>query len=72
MPPEGKVIRVKWVYKTKLNEKGEVNKYKARLVAKEYNQQYGIDYAEVFAPVAHLDTARVILSLTAQNDWIVY
>lgn len=72
MPPEGKVIGVKWIYKTKLNEKGEVDKYKARLVAKGYNQQYGVDYAEVFAPVARLDTVRVILSLAAQNDWTVY
>lgn len=61
MPPEGKVIGVKWIYKTKLNEKGEVDKYKACLVAKGYNQQYGVDYAQVFAPVAHLDTVRVIL-----------
>ncbi|KAM1649760.1 hypothetical protein ACFXTN_002548 [Malus domestica] len=37
MPPEGKVIGVKWIYKTKLNEKVEVDKYKARLVAKWYN-----------------------------------
>lgn len=72
MPPEGKVIGVKWIYKTKLNEKGEVDKYKARLVAKGYSQQYGIDYAEVFAPVARLDTVRVILSLAARNGWTVY
>jgi hypothetical protein len=39
----GKVIGVKWIYKTKLKEKGEVDKYKARLVAKGYSQQYGID-----------------------------
>jgi len=40
------------VYKTKLNEKGEVDKFKARLVAKGYSQQHGIDYNEVFALVA--------------------
>ena len=45
MPPKGKVIGVKWIYKTKLNEKGEVDKYKARLVVKGYSQQYGVDYA---------------------------
>lgn len=72
MPPEGKVIEVKWIYKTKLNEKGEVDKYKALLVAKGYNQQYGVDYAEVFAPVARLDIVHVILSLAARNDWTVY
>jgi hypothetical protein len=47
-----KKIGVKWVYKTKLNEKGEVDKFKARLVAKGYSQQHGIDYNEVFALVA--------------------
>ena len=40
------------MYKTKLNEKGEVDKFKARLVAKGYSQQHGINYNEVFAPVA--------------------
>jgi len=67
-----KVIGVKWIYKTKLKEKGEVDKYKARLVAKGYSQQYGIDYTEVFAPVAHLDTIRIILSIAAQHGWTVF
>jgi hypothetical protein len=56
LPSGSKTIGVKWVFKTKVNENGEVDKYKARLVAKGYCQQYGIDYAEVFAPVARLDT----------------
>ena len=51
--PKGKKkIGVKWVFKTKLNENGEVDKCKAQLVAKGYAQQHGIDYTEVFAPVA--------------------
>ncbi|KAM1803916.1 hypothetical protein ACFX12_029840 [Malus domestica] len=67
LPPGGKVIRVKWVYKTKLNENGEMDKYKARLVAKKkgYSQEYGVDYAEIFAPVARLNTIRVVISLAA-------
>ncbi|XP_068319697.1 uncharacterized protein [Pyrus communis] len=69
MPPEGKIVWVKWIYQTKFNEKGEVDKYKAHLVTKGYSQQYGVDYAEVFAPVAQLDIVRVILSLAARNDW---
>jgi len=52
LPNNSRKIGVKWIYKTKLNEKGEVEKYKARLVAKGYAQQHGIDYTEVFAPVA--------------------
>lgn len=46
-PKENKIIGMKWVYKTKLNEKGGVDKYKARLVAKGYKQQFGVDYKEV-------------------------
>jgi hypothetical protein len=71
--PEGaKKIGVKWVYKTKYNEHGDVDKYKARLVAKGYSQQHGIDYTEVFAPVARMDTVRMIIALAAQKNWIVY
>ena len=67
-----KPIGVKWVFKIKLNENGEVDKYNARLMAKGYAQQYGVDYTEVFAPVARLDTIRLILSLEAQKNWDVF
>lgn len=72
LPSGGKSIGVKWVFKTKLNENGEVDKYKARLVAKGYCQQYEVDYAEVFAPVARLETIRMIISLAAQKAWKIY
>ena len=67
-----KPIGVKWVYKTKKNAKGEVEKHKARLVAKGYSQKAGIDYDEVFAPVARLETVRLIISLAAQNRWKIH
>jgi hypothetical protein len=72
LPSGSKTIGVKWVFKTKVNENREVDKYKARLVAKGYCQQYGIDYAEVFAPVACLDTIRIVISLAAQHNWVIY
>jgi hypothetical protein len=50
------------VYKLKRNADGEVVKHKARLVAKGYVQQQGVDFEEVFAPVARLDTIRMILA----------
>jgi hypothetical protein len=66
------VIGVKWVYKTKYNADGKVEKHKERLVAKGFKQQHGIDYNETFAPVARLDTIRMVLSIATQNNWKVY
>ncbi|RVW50135.1 Retrovirus-related Pol polyprotein from transposon RE1 [Vitis vinifera] len=71
-PQHRKVIGVKWVYRTKLNAYGSVNKYKARLVVKGYSQVFGVDFSETFAPVARLDTIRMLLALTAQKGWKTY
>ena len=71
--PEGKnSIGVKWVYKTKLNAKGEVEKYKARLVAQGFSQQPGIDYNETFSPVERIDTMRMVLAIATHNKWIMH
>jgi hypothetical protein len=72
LPPGVKAIGVKWIFKTKYNEKGQIEKHKARLVAKGYSQKYGIDYSEVFALVARWETIRSILSLAAYEGWCVY
>ncbi|KAK1433672.1 hypothetical protein QVD17_10587 [Tagetes erecta] len=72
LPAGAKCIGVKWVYKTKLNERGEIDKHKARLVAKGYCQRRGIDYAEIYAPVARMDTIRLMLAIAAQRGWFVY
>ena len=67
-----KMIGVRQVYKTKKNAKGEVERYKARLVATGYKEQQVIDNDEVFALVAHLETIRLIISLAAQNNWRIF
>ena len=72
LPKGVKTIGVKWVFKTKLNEDRDVEKFKAILVAKGYVQCHGIDYTEVFAPMARLDTIRVILAMVAQLCWEVF
>ena len=71
--PEGhKTIGVKWVFKKKLNPKGEVERYKARLVAKGYRQKAGIDYDEVFAPVVRMETIRLLISCAVQEGWLIH
>ena len=65
-------IGVKWIFKTKRNAEGEIKKHKARLVAKGYKQQYGVDYEDVFAPVARIKTIRLMISLAAQKRWKIF
>ena len=72
LPPGHRAIGLKWVYKVKKDARGEVLKHKARLVAKGYVQQHGIDYYEVFAPVARLESVRVLLALAANAGWAVH
>ena len=67
-PPNQKAIGLKWVYKLKKDTKGAIVKYKARLVAKGYVQRQGVDYEDVFAAVARIETVRVLLALAAQED----
>ncbi|KAL9266755.1 Copia protein-like protein, partial [Drosera capensis] len=72
LPPGHKSIGLKWVFKLKKDSDGRVIKHKARLVAKGYVQRQGIDFEKVFAPVAKLDTVRVILALAANRSWEVH
>lgn len=62
------VIRVKWIYRTKLNSDGSINKHKARLVVKGFAQVYRVDYMETFAPMSRHDTSRMLVALTAKKD----
>ena len=72
LPVGAKKTGVKWIYKTKYNEHGEFEKHKARLVAKGYIQKHGIDYTEVYAPVARMETVRMVVALAAQRNWKIF
>nr|CAN78660.1 hypothetical protein VITISV_044392 [Vitis vinifera] len=71
-PTHKRAIGVKWVYRTKLNSDGSINKHKARMVVKGYAQMFGVDFSETFAPIARLDTIRMLLALAAQKGWNIH
>ncbi|XP_070036123.1 uncharacterized protein [Nicotiana tomentosiformis] len=72
LPKGHRAIRIKRVYKVKKNIDGDMERYKARLVAKGYKKRQGIDYEEVYAPVACMETIRLLISLAAQMNWKIH
>jgi len=60
------------VYKIKVKANGDIDKYKARLVAKEFEQREGYDYEEIFSPVARMEIVRLIIALAAQRQWKIH
>ena len=72
LPKEHRAIGLKLVFKVKRDAAGKIVKHKARLVAKGYAQKQGVDYDEVFAPVARLETVIIFLALAAYGDWQVH
>jgi hypothetical protein len=71
-PPNCKPIGTKWVWKNKEGENGEVVRNKSRLVAQGYSQKEGIDYEETFAPVARLETIRILLAFSVAKGFKLY
>ena len=72
LPPGKNLVGCKWIYKTKSTSESQIEKHKARLVAKCFSQQEGIDYNETFALVAKMNTIRTILSLAAYYKWEIH
>ncbi|GJX54418.1 putative ribonuclease H-like domain-containing protein [Tanacetum coccineum] len=72
LPYGKKAIGTKWVYQNKKDERGVVVRNKARLVAQGHRQEEGIDYDEVFAPVARIEAIRIFLAFASYMGFIVY
>ena len=69
LPREKTVVNYKWVFTIKYRSNGSLERYKARLVAKDLTQTHGVNYLETFALVAKLNTVKLLLSIVANLDW---
>ena len=69
IPREREVVSLKWIYKVKLNQEGDIQKHKARFVARGFTQKSSIDFNETFFPVARLETIRTVIVVVAQKKW---
>ena len=72
LPPDQKSIGCKWIFKVKHTSDGTVERFKGRLVAKGYAQEYGIDYEETFAHVARFTSIRTLLAFAVQHEMIIH
>ena len=63
------IVGCRWVFTIKYHPNGEIDRYKARIVAKGYHQQPGVDYTDTFSPVIKSTTIRIVLGLAVNNNW---
>ena len=72
-PPEGRVpIGCNWIFKKKIGADGQIDTFKASLVAKGYRQRQGVDYDETFSPVAMIKSIRILLAIAAHYDYEIW
>nr|GEU56535.1 retrovirus-related Pol polyprotein from transposon TNT 1-94 [Tanacetum cinerariifolium] len=72
LPPNGKIVGSKWLFKKKTDINGVVHTYKTRLVVKGYTQTLGIDYEETFSPVADIRAIRILIAIAAYYDYEIW
>jgi hypothetical protein len=68
-PPGKNIVGSKWIFKTKHRPDGSIEKHKARLVARGFTQQHGIDYDDTFSPVLKPATIRLVISIVVSRGW---
>ena len=71
-PTYANILQGRWVYRRKINADGTIAKYKARWVAKGFNQVYGVDYDETFASLVKPMSYRPLFAIAAQEDWEIH
>lgn len=69
--PNQNVIDTKWIHTIKYSPNGEIRRHKSRIVARRYNQKYGLDFAETFSPVIKSTMVRLVLQHAVRNDWTI-
>lgn len=72
LPKDRKTISCKWVFKLKYKANGNVDKYKARLVARGFTQMKGFDYNETYSPTAKLTTFRVLMAIAVHHGYYIH
>ena len=71
LPNNGKAMDLKWEFMIKRDAEGSV-KHKARLVAKEYVQEEGVDFEEAFVPIERMESVRLLIALAVQESWKIH
>jgi hypothetical protein len=72
IPSDRKAVENKWIFKKKTDADGNVTIYKARLVAKGFRQIQGVNYDEIFSPIAMLKSIQILLSIVAYFDYEIW
>src|SRR3954470_9240599 len=72
LPHDRKAVENKWIFKKKTNADGNMTIYKARLVAKGFRKIQGVDYNEIFSPIAMLKSVRIMLAIAAFFDYEIW
>ncbi|KAI0991569.1 hypothetical protein K3495_g16618, partial [Podosphaera aphanis] len=68
LPKSANLVSTKWVFTIKTNPDGSTERFKARLVARGFSQEHGVDYTETFAPTVRMDTLRLFIAIVAKNN----